>query len=98
GDVNGDGKDDIVQLYDYNNCSSAIFIFTSTGTTMNWPNRTYKSADGAFCYASAFGLLAGDVNGDGLADISVPVTTGTIGWDIATFTGPGMTGFTWSGS
>jgi hypothetical protein len=89
GDVNGDGKDDIVQLYDYNSCSTAVFVFTSSGTGVAWPVRPWRSANNEWCWASMSKPLVGDVDGDGTDDISTVYNLGNGSWQPLTIFGPG---------
>jgi FG-GAP-like repeat len=81
GDVDGDGDDDIVQLYDYNNCSSATILFTSGRTTITAAFRTWRSADNEFCWARLSKPLVGDLDGDGRADVSALYDLGNGTWE-----------------
>ena len=74
GDFNGDGKDDVAAMYDYNFYqpwgTSTTFVFTSNGSSFgNWPQSWFiTSAFAAEMVTDRF--EAGDLTGDGKADIS----------------------------
>jgi hypothetical protein len=92
GDVDGDGDDDIVQLYDYNSCSSATLLFTSTRTGIASPvQRTWRSANNVFCWSRLSRPLIGDVDGDGTADVSAVYDLGNGTWQSITVIGPSLT-------
>jgi hypothetical protein len=81
GDIDGDGDDDIVQLYDYNSCSSATIVFTSSRTTIAAAFRTWRSANNEFCWARLSKPLIGDLDGDGRADVSAVYDLGNGTWE-----------------
>ena len=68
GDVNADGRDDVLALYDRGRGSAAVYRFTSTGVKFRqalvWSARRGYSVVGAQ-------LAAGDATGDGRADAVV---------------------------
>ncbi|MGM1063950.1 FG-GAP repeat domain-containing protein [Saccharothrix sp. Mg75] len=68
GDVTGDGKDDLVLLYDYGNARTAAFVARSTGAGFEWPSSWWDSGNGVW-EAPRVKLTAGDVTGDGKADL-----------------------------
>jgi hypothetical protein len=88
GDFDGDGNADIAAFYDYNNCTSAVFLFTFTGTSFA-PTRTWLSGSGTWCWSLST-HFSGDLNGDGMADFSLVYRYTTTLWRIFTWTGPGL--------
>ncbi|MBP7553264.1 MAG: VCBS repeat-containing protein [Spirochaetes bacterium] len=69
GDVNGDGKDDVITMYDYLANEAKLHVFTSTGTAVSQV-ASWESGKGNYTAASIVNrFVAGDVNGDKLADI-----------------------------
>jgi len=69
GDINADGRDDVIVLYDRGKGRASLYRFISKGTTFA---RTlgYTSTHGGL-YSSRAQLAAGDATGDGLADAIV---------------------------
>ena len=67
GDFNGDGKDDIAQVYDNGNGSMTIHRFLSTGTAFS--HDSFNIASGYSLVNVGENVAAGDSNGDGKADI-----------------------------
>jgi hypothetical protein len=98
GDFDGDGKVDIAQMYDYTNCSTAVFRFTSTGSSMIWPVQTWKVAAGNWCMANTTQILAGDFNGDGMDDLDAIYNYGNGVWKVFTFMGPNLPASLWTGN
>jgi hypothetical protein len=96
-DFNGDGKDDVAQLYDYGSCSTAVFRLTSTGSSLLWPAVPFKAAPGSWCYDRTTQLLAGDFNGDGNDDFQAIYNLGGNAWLLWTFAGPDIGNPTSSG-
>lgn len=68
GDVNGDGRDDIITMYDHSATDSALWAFQSTGTALTaaqwW--RTPNEFD-----AIKATLSTGDFNTDGRDDVAI---------------------------
>ncbi len=73
GDVNGDGKTDIIEPWN-NNGSLGLVVYTSNGTGYSQTWSSPNMGQGA----SALTWLTGDVNGDGKTDIIQPWDNG--GW------------------
>lgn len=72
GDVNGDGKDDIVSMYRYPDGSVKLFVYLSKGNGFTGTNiwGSWKAGDyDANCVGSRF--TVGDYNGDGKDDMAV---------------------------
>lgn len=67
-DVNGDGKDDIVSLYEYGPSDTGYNVFLSNGSTLSMSN--WLRRQGALDL-SVMTLLAGDYDGDGKADVAL---------------------------
>ncbi len=74
GDVNGDGRDDVICPYDYDNAVTATFVqlgvneFEFTGWQL-WGTITPA---GSFDMNRCGALLVGDADGNGLADLICP--------------------------
>jgi N-acetylmuramoyl-L-alanine amidase/FG-GAP-like repeat len=69
GDFNGDGREDVVIAYDYGNSSTALWVFTSAGTTFNTPAVWWSTGQGNWD-ATRSQWVAGDFNGDGKTDVA----------------------------
>jgi hypothetical protein len=73
GDVNGDGKDDLLAMYNYPDNSYGIFVFPGTASVgdgssnpyMTWQSQPYWNS------LSEVEFAAGDVNGDGRDDLVI---------------------------
>ncbi|WP_051540474.1 NlpC/P60 family protein [Clostridium ihumii] len=70
GDFNGNGKDEIVALYDYGNNNTAVFEFTrendqSYSVEKTWESSTFNGS----CVGDRF--VSGDYNGDGKDEIAM---------------------------
>jgi len=66
-DVNGDGRDEVIGVYDYGG-SIRMWKFASDGNTFAAPTLTYRSCDGCWSLSQSR-MLAADVNGDGKDDM-----------------------------
>jgi len=70
GDFDGEGKADVLALYDYGNAAAGLWVFPgTTGTTdgATAPYRVWHTAPGNFDVGRAK-VTAGDFNGDGKTD------------------------------
>lgn len=68
GDVNGDGHDDMISVFDYGNATAGLWTLRAdSGGGFTLPREVWSSAKGGFDPARAK-WAAGDVNGDELAD------------------------------
>ncbi|WP_163506828.1 RICIN domain-containing protein [Fodinicola acaciae] len=67
-DVNGDGKDDIVSLYEYGPSDTGYNVFLSNGSTLT--QSSWLRRQGALDL-SVMTLLAGDYDGDGKSDVAL---------------------------
>jgi surface antigen len=65
GDVNKDGKDDVIGVYDYGSPNIGVYVFKSDGADMNWAR--WSTLD--YWDFSRSEFVAGDVNGDGYDDL-----------------------------
>jgi murein peptide amidase A len=69
GDYDGDGKSDVVMLYDYGKATSRLWIFKSDGTTMTPSMAWYGGPNNID--ASRTKLVSGDYDGDGKSDVAM---------------------------
>jgi hypothetical protein len=67
-DVNGDGKDDLVGIYDYGSGSMGMWSFVSNGSGFSAIQRSYSGCNGCW-WLSRAEMRAADLNGDGRDDI-----------------------------
>ena len=67
-DVNGDGKDDVVIVYDYGNGFIRVWNFVSDGNGFSTVQQSYLGCNKCW-YMSRSQMVAADVNGDGKSDI-----------------------------
>jgi hypothetical protein len=67
-DVNGDGKDDIVGIYDYGGGLMKMWTFISDGTDFAGAHRSYQGCSGCW-QLSRSQMVAADVSGDSKDDI-----------------------------
>ncbi len=95
GDFNGDGRCDVAALYNYGNSDTAMFMFSSSGSSfagVQW----WRSGAGNFDWnrAKAFG---GNFNGDTRSDICVAYDYGSMSTGLLTYlsTGSSFTGGIW---
>ena len=71
GDFNGDGKDDIVALYDYGNGESRMHAFLSDGSKLNYQGSAgWWRANSYYANMVTGRLVSGDFNNDGKDDIA----------------------------
>jgi hypothetical protein len=70
GDVNGDGLDDLISVYRYDNCSTGVWLALSTGTGLGANTRVWLSATGVMC-ADQMTPMVADFTGDGHADLAM---------------------------
>ena len=75
-DVDGDGRDDIVTLYDYGTNDSGLWVFRSTGSAL--AASSWWHVPGRFDAARA-ALSTGDFDGDGRDDVAIAYATGADG-------------------
>ena len=67
GDFNGDGKADIAAFYDFNGCSTQLFVFNGNGSgTFSTPASVWS---GSWCWGAAKPTVS-DYNSDGRDDIA----------------------------
>lgn len=70
GDVNHDGKADIIAMYNYGNDNTSVFVFYSQGTSFSSPQGQWNSGAGNWSWSQSK-LVSGDFNGDGQGDLGV---------------------------
>lgn len=68
GDFDGDGKEDVMALYDYGGATTGVWLFKSTGTAFA-PTLWWKSGSGNFDLNRTSTLLTGDFNNDGRDEV-----------------------------
>jgi len=89
-DYDGDGRTDIAAFYDYNDCTSGLFVFASTGSGFAWPARPWLSGARAWCWSLST-PVAGDFTGDGRTDFAVMYRYSATLWRIFVWTGGDLT-------
>ena len=62
-DVTGDGKDDLVALYDESENKSGLFVFRSTGSSFAAPEKWWEGQD--YTWNRARSIVAGNFSGNG---------------------------------
>jgi hypothetical protein len=79
GDVNGDGYSDVIVGAPFYNSQGRVWVFHGSPSGLNTTAAWYKSGGAGDQYGYAVGT-AGDVNGDGFADVIIgaPLQTGSI--------------------
>ncbi|MCL5291976.1 MAG: VCBS repeat-containing protein [Actinobacteria bacterium] len=68
GDVNVDGKEDVIGFYNYGGTNTGGFVFTSTGTSLNYPTMVFSSS---LWDTTRSTFSPGDFNGDGKGDAAI---------------------------
>ncbi|MEU7015091.1 FG-GAP-like repeat-containing protein [Streptomyces sp. NPDC046385] len=69
GDYNGDGRDDVVMLYDHGNCDTGAYTFLSKADgSFNNIFGSWRSGAGNWCQGNTK-FVGGDFNGDGRDDL-----------------------------
>lgn len=89
GDVDADGRDDVIALYDYGNATSGMWVFDSDGSSFK-ARSAWRSGAGEFRWANAK-LSAGDVSGDGKDDAVVLYDYGARTTGLLSFVSNGST-------
>ena len=71
GDVNGDGYDDvIVGAFGYNSSTGRVYLYENSLTGTDIPDESFNG-EATYNYFGYSVSTAGDVNGDGYADVIV---------------------------
>ena len=78
GDVNDDGRSDLICPYDYGSASTDTFVQISSGSSFSpWQGWSDKTAVNTFDMNRCKTLQAADVNGDGRTDLICPYDYGS---------------------
>jgi len=78
GDINGDGRDDLVCPYDYGSSSTATWIqLASSSGFSDWTQWSTRTPQGSFSLSNCEPLHIGDINGDGRDDLICPYDYGS---------------------
>ncbi|ASJ73876.1 hypothetical protein IMCC3135_18985 [Granulosicoccus antarcticus IMCC3135] len=97
GDVNGDGKTDLLCPYDYGKEATTTFVQLSSGTTSSaWTPWSPDHGTGSFAVGSCSDIVAGDVNGDGKTDLLCPYDYGKAATTTFVQLSGGMTSNEWT--
>jgi hypothetical protein len=91
GDFDGDGRADIAALYNYDGCTTRLWIHRSTGTAFNAGVQTWSSTTGGWCWSQTR-LLAGNFNGSGPDDVTLVYDYGSAEWRLWTLVASGTPG------
>ena len=93
GDMNGDGKDDIVTLYYYANETTKIHVFLSAGNTFQMWQTWYAQLNAGYynCDNVADRFEVADFNGDGKDDVATMYDYGSGTMRLHVFTSTGST-------
>ena len=94
GDFNGDGKPDVMVMYDYGNSDMGLLFLANTGSSFSSPVTWYRSGPGGVNAGAAWPIV-GDFNGDGKPDVLMMYDYGNNWTDFLLFpnTGSGFSGF-----
>ncbi|MBV1850501.1 FG-GAP repeat domain-containing protein [Catellatospora tritici] len=90
GNFDGNGKAGVAVIYDYGNCVTSVFRYTSTGTAMNWPTLVFHTEPPDWCSPNMTAWFGGDLTGDGKDDISALYYYGNNFYKLFSFAGPGL--------
>lgn len=73
GDFNGDGRSDVIALYNYGGTTSGLWLWKSTGSSLTHPGQVFSSPYWSWDNTK---LVAGDFNGDGKDELFAFYTYG----------------------
>ena len=98
GDFNNDGKDDIATMYAYNDDTTQIHVFKSTGTSFNnWETWYLESNAGYYKTTSVSDrFTVGDFNGNGVDDIATMYNYGNGKMQLHVFASTGTAFNNWT--
>jgi thermitase len=68
GDINRDGRGDVIGVYDYGNSTMGMWAFRSNGSTFTSVSKVYSGCGGCWNVGSSQ-FVSADVNGDGRGDM-----------------------------
>ncbi|GAA3001536.1 hypothetical protein GCM10010483_53150 [Actinokineospora diospyrosa] len=94
GDFTGDGRTDVLALYDYGNSTTGLFVFPGTaarGDSASVPYRAWVSGTGGFTWSNTK-ISAGDYTGDGRADVTAFYDYGSSTTGLIVFPGTAAVG------